>query len=62
MLLLSQTPIGRNDIVWVWNIIWFAPLNWIKFTMKATVIKKLCQHHKAAQAPTHHSRSDLMEK
>jgi len=27
-------------IVWVWNIVWFIPLDWIKFAMKATVIKK----------------------
>ncbi|KAF8997072.1 plasma membrane H+-transporting ATPase [Cyathus striatus] len=28
-------------IIWVWNIIWFIPLDWIKFAMKATVIKFL---------------------
>jgi H+-transporting ATPase len=28
-------------IVWVWNIVWFIPLDWIKFGMKATVIKWL---------------------
>lgn len=28
-------------IVWVWNIIWFVPLDWIKFAMKVTVIKYL---------------------
>jgi H+-transporting ATPase len=28
-------------IVWVWNIIWFFPLDLIKFAMKATVIKYL---------------------
>jgi H+-transporting ATPase len=28
-------------IVWVWNIIWFFPLDLIKFAMKATVIKHL---------------------
>jgi len=27
-------------IVWVWNIVWFIPLDWIKFAMKATVIKQ----------------------
>jgi len=26
-------------IVWVWNIVWFLPLDFIKFAMKATVIK-----------------------
>ncbi|KAG1799421.1 uncharacterized protein HD556DRAFT_1458269 [Suillus plorans] len=41
---------GWIGIVWVWNIVWFAPLDWIKFAMKATVIKKLRQHHEAAQA------------
>jgi len=28
-------------IVWIWNIIWFLPLDLIKFAMKATVIKYL---------------------
>jgi len=28
-------------IVWVWNILWFLPLDLIKFAMKATVIKYL---------------------
>ncbi|KAK1226240.1 hypothetical protein PQX77_010822 [Marasmius sp. AFHP31] len=32
---------GWIGIVWVWNIIWFIPLDWIKFAMKATVIKYL---------------------
>ncbi|KAG6811151.1 hypothetical protein H0H92_008769 [Tricholoma furcatifolium] len=32
---------GWIGIVWVWNIVWFLPLDWIKFAMKATVIKKL---------------------
>ncbi|CAE6447415.1 unnamed protein product [Rhizoctonia solani] len=30
---------GWIGIVWVWNIVWFFPLDWIKFAMKATVIK-----------------------
>ncbi|KAJ6536698.1 hypothetical protein DFH09DRAFT_1249792 [Mycena vulgaris] len=30
---------GWIGIVWVWNILWFIPLDWIKFAMKATVIK-----------------------
>ncbi|CAE6415903.1 unnamed protein product [Rhizoctonia solani] len=30
---------GWIGIVWVWNIIWFFPLDWIKFAMKATVIR-----------------------
>lgn len=32
---------GWIGIVWVWNIVWFMPLDWIKFAMKATVIKWL---------------------
>lgn len=32
---------GWIGIVWVWNIIWFLPLDLIKFSMKATVIKYL---------------------
>ncbi|KAH7098873.1 plasma membrane H+-transporting ATPase [Auriculariales sp. MPI-PUGE-AT-0066] len=45
---ISGTWIG---IVWVWNIIWFIPLDWIKFAMKATVIKALRnrQHRKAVE-------------
>ena len=40
---------GWIGIVWVWNIIWFIPLDWIKFAMKATVIKYLRHRHEAAQ-------------
>lgn len=36
---------GWIGIVWVWNIIWFLPLDGIKFAMKATVIKYLRQRH-----------------
>jgi len=32
---------GWIGIVWVWNIIWFLPLDLVKFAMKATVIKWL---------------------
>ncbi|EKM75359.1 hypothetical protein AGABI1DRAFT_116467 [Agaricus bisporus var. burnettii JB137-S8] len=32
---------GWIGIVWVWNIVWFIPLDWIKFAMKATVIKSI---------------------
>ncbi|KAK1230065.1 hypothetical protein PQX77_006881 [Marasmius sp. AFHP31] len=35
-------------IVWVWNIIWFIPLDWIKFAMKATVIKYLRERREKA--------------
>jgi len=30
---------GWIGIVWVWNIIWFLPLDFVKFGMKATVIR-----------------------
>ncbi|KAG6888988.1 hypothetical protein C0992_006864 [Termitomyces sp. T32_za158] len=32
---------GWIGIVWVWNIVWFLPLDWIKFAMKATIVKRL---------------------
>ncbi|KAH6906749.1 plasma membrane H(+)-ATPase 1 [Coprinopsis sp. MPI-PUGE-AT-0042] len=32
---------GWIGIVWVWNLIWFVPLDWIKFAMRATIIKKI---------------------
>ncbi|KAH9478259.1 ATPase 6, plasma membrane-type [Psilocybe cubensis] len=41
---------GWIGIVWVWNIVWFIPLDWIKFAMKATVIKRLRQRHEAKVA------------
>ncbi|KAF9478977.1 plasma membrane ATPase [Pholiota conissans] len=46
---------GWIGIVWVWNIVWFLPLDWIKFAMKATIIKSLRQRHelKAAQELAH---------
>ncbi|KAK7044324.1 plasma membrane ATPase [Favolaschia claudopus] len=28
---------GWIGIVWIWNIVWFIPLDWIKFAMKATM-------------------------
>jgi H+-transporting ATPase len=37
-------------IVWVWNIIWFLPLDFIKFAMKATVIKHLRLRSERADA------------
>lgn len=55
-------------IVWVWvsifisffmvcllcpqNIVWFSPLDWIKFAMKATIIKRMRERHdrKVAEA------------
>ncbi|KAJ7275735.1 hypothetical protein C8J57DRAFT_1434527 [Mycena rebaudengoi] len=41
---------GWIGIVWVWNIVWFIPLDWIKFAMKATVIKYLRERRIAQQA------------
>ncbi|EIM89254.1 plasma-membrane proton-e [Stereum hirsutum FP-91666 SS1] len=41
---------GWIGIVWVWNIVWFMPLDWIKFAMKATIIKYLRNRHEAAAA------------
>jgi len=32
---------GWIGIVWVWNLVWFMPLDLVKFAMKATVIKFL---------------------
>lgn len=39
---------GWIGIVWVWNIVWFFPLDFVKFAMKYTIIKKL-QARKAAK-------------
>ncbi|KAL6299202.1 hypothetical protein BKA93DRAFT_742750 [Sparassis latifolia] len=36
---------GWVGIVWVWDILWFLPLDWIKFAMKATVIKRIRARH-----------------
>jgi H+-transporting ATPase len=42
---------GWIGIVWIWNVIWFVPLDWIKFAMKATIIKSLrVRREKAAAA------------
>ncbi|KAH9936456.1 uncharacterized protein B0H18DRAFT_1113841 [Fomitopsis serialis] len=30
---------GWVGIVWIWDIVWFVPLDWIKLTMKATIVK-----------------------
>lgn len=38
---------GWIGIVWVWNIIWFLPMDLVKFAMKATIIKYLRQRHEA---------------
>ncbi|PPQ69946.1 hypothetical protein CVT25_001990 [Psilocybe cyanescens] len=32
---------GWIGIVWVWNLIWFIPLDWVKFAMKATIIRHI---------------------
>ncbi|TCD67347.1 plasma membrane H+-ATPase [Steccherinum ochraceum] len=39
---------GWIGVVWVWNIIWFLPLDLIKFAMKATVIKWIRERHNNA--------------
>lgn len=36
---------GWIGIVWVWNLVWFLPLDGVKFAMKATIIKYLRQRH-----------------
>ncbi|KAL4079681.1 hypothetical protein J3A83DRAFT_1145753 [Scleroderma citrinum] len=41
---------GWIGIIWVWNIVWFVPLDWIKFAMKATVIKRMRERHSRAAA------------
>lgn len=38
---------GWIGIVWVWNIVWFLPLDLVKFAMKASVIKFLRRRHEA---------------
>jgi len=43
---------GWIGIVWVWNIIWFFPLDLIKFAMKATVIKYLRNRRPTPAEPT----------
>jgi H+-transporting ATPase len=30
---------GWIGITWIWNIVWFFPLDWIKFAMKALIIR-----------------------
>jgi len=45
-------------IIWVWNIIWFVPLDLIKFAMKATVIKYLRERHERAKAEATRARSE----
>jgi H+-transporting ATPase len=40
---------GWIGIVWVWNIIWYIPLDLVKFIMQKTVIKALqARKHRAA--------------
>jgi len=47
---ISAISGGWIGIVWVWNIIWFLPLDLIKFAMKATVIKYLRQRRERRTA------------
>ncbi|KAI0696067.1 plasma-membrane proton-e [Cytidiella melzeri] len=39
---------GWIGIVWIWDIVWFLPMDLIKFAMKATVIKYLRERHEAS--------------
>jgi H+-transporting ATPase len=41
---------GWIGIVWVWNIVWFLPLDLVKFAMKATVIKYIRQRRERRTA------------
>lgn len=45
---------GWIGIVWVWNIVWFFPLDFIKFGMKATVIKFLRERRARQVAAASH--------
>ncbi|KAK0458726.1 uncharacterized protein EV420DRAFT_328664 [Desarmillaria tabescens] len=45
---------GWIGIVWVWNIVWFFPLDYIKFGMKATVIKFLRERRARQVAAASH--------
>ncbi|KAF8916427.1 plasma membrane ATPase [Mucidula mucida] len=49
---------GWIGIVWVWNIVWFFPLDFIKFGMKATVIKYLRDRHAKAAAAAQHDAAE----
>jgi len=39
---------GWIGIVWIWNLVWFMPLDYIKFAMKATIIKRLRERRERA--------------
>ncbi|EIN08166.1 plasma-membrane proton-e [Punctularia strigosozonata HHB-11173 SS5] len=41
---------GWVGIVWIWDIIWFLPLDLIKFAMRATIIKWLRARHERAMS------------
>ncbi|KAG6377316.1 hypothetical protein JVT61DRAFT_15105 [Boletus reticuloceps] len=58
---ISAISGGWIGIVWVWNIVWFSPLDWIKFAMKATVIKKMRERHdrKVAEAAVRASEGGI---
>ncbi|KDN33982.1 hypothetical protein RSAG8_12930, partial [Rhizoctonia solani AG-8 WAC10335] len=64
---IHLTSVGWIGIIWIWNIIWFFPLNWIKFGMKATVIYwfcecRECKAHKAAHPSyPHHCAASIHE-
>ncbi|KAJ3823815.1 hypothetical protein F5880DRAFT_1649333 [Lentinula raphanica] len=51
--------ISGGWFVWVWNIVRFIPLNWIKFATKFTITKSLCQRHEAAAAASTRATSQF---
>ncbi|KAF8594457.1 plasma-membrane proton-e [Ceratobasidium sp. AG-I] len=52
---------GWIGIVWIWNIIWFFPLDLIKFAMKATVIKFFRRRHVRKVVETAHKTCQAQE-
>ncbi|KAG7448713.1 plasma-membrane proton-e [Guyanagaster necrorhizus] len=50
---------GWIGIVWVWNIVWFFPLDYIKFGMKATVIKYLRERRARQVAAAPHDAEGI---
>jgi H+-transporting ATPase len=51
---------GWVGIIWIWDIIWFLPLDLIKFGMRATIIKWLrARHERATMAEVKASSSGI---
>ncbi|ORX37107.1 plasma membrane H+ ATPase [Kockovaella imperatae] len=42
---------GWIGIVWVWNIVWYFPLDLVKFILKRTIIAYIQKRRRAGQAP-----------